>query len=212
MKSRIFLVLWYLLTWFPVPEKVIRDNTTWNREILQPPLWWEGEYIETQHQFTSVHFGKGYTLAYGGCGPIALCNAMLGIGKPLSVDGFLQMLEELQRRGATWFGKFGTHPAALWRYLQGQSLSTARVIGADRRRLEGLEQDADVWITVVFNGRKLRDQLHIVCITRTPEGRFVPHNAAGKAEYATLEESILHISAQGATPIYTIGVRSKPGA
>ena len=166
----------------------------------------EGEYIESQHQFASVRFGKDCSLAYGGCGPIALCNAMLGIGKPLSADGFLQMLEELQRRGVAWFGKFGTHPTALRRYLQGQSLSVAHVTGSDRRGLERLEKDADVWVTVAFNGKRLRDQLHIVCITRTPAGRFVLHNAHGKDEYATLEESISHISAQGAVPIYTIGV------
>lgn len=207
MKNRVFLWLWSVLTWFPVPKKIIFANTAWNRDVLKPPLWQEGEYIETQRQFASVRFGKGYTLAYGGCGPIALYNAMLGLGKPLSVDGFLQMLEELQRRGATWFGKYGTHPTALRRYLQEQNFSTVHVIGADHEGFERLEQNVDVWVTVVFNGKKLSDQLHIVCITRTPEGRFTPHNAHQGGEYVTLEEAVSHISVQGATALYTIGAR-----
>ena len=206
IKSRIFLWLWSVLAWFPVPEEAIRNNTAWNRKMLSESLWREGEFIETQQPFAALRFGKAYTMEYGGCGLIAVHNAMLEVGKPLSADGFLQMTEQLQRKGAAWFGKYGIHPAAIRRYLREQSFSTLHVVGANRKELERLERVADVWIATVFNGRRLKEQLHTVCITRTAEGRYVPHNAYRPGEFASLTEAISHISAHGATALYTIGV------
>lgn len=206
MKSRIFLWLWSVLTWFPVPEKAIRDNTAWNRKMLTESLWREGEFIEIQQPFAALRFGRAYTMEYGGCGLIAVHNAMLEVGKPLSADDCLQMTEQLQRKGAAWFGKYGIHPAAIRRYLKGRSFSTTHVIGASLKELERLEREADVWIATVFNGRRLKEQLHTVCITRTAEGRYVPHNAYQPGEFASLAEAISHISAHGATALYTIGI------
>lgn len=199
--------LWYVLTWFPVSKRVIRDNTEWNRRTLQRPLWRDGEFIETQRPFASLRFGKSCNMAYGGCGFIAVYNAMLGVGRPLSTEEFLRMTEELQRKGAAWSGKYGVYPGAIRRYLMGESLSVRCVVGADSAALKRVEQGADVWIVTVFNGKRLREQLHTVCITKTPEGRFVPHNSYRAGEFAALEEAIRHVSRHGARALYTIAVQ-----
>ena len=90
----------------------------------------------------SLPFGK-VTVGYGGCGPIAVYNAMLTAGQPRSFDAVLSWFREKPRR-TFLHGRLGVLPCQLKACLRhfGFRVKTAR----SSRRIAALSKEADACI------------------------------------------------------------------
>jgi len=205
MKNKLILLGWAVLAWFGASKSCVAANESVNREVLKKEkLWSPGGYIERQSELGALRFGKSFTMAYGGCGLIALYNALVALGQEPSYDDFLGLATDLQCRGVAWFGKYGIHPSALRRWLKKHDYSVKR-LGVTEESFAQNEENYKVFIVTVLNGTGLRNWVHTVCITRVEAG-FVVHNGPYEEAFCTLAEAIKNSSRQGATAIYAMGV------
>ncbi len=207
MKHRLILWGWAVLAWFPVPRRWIKENHVQNEKILQSnQLWTPGSYIEDQSGLKGLRFGKAYTMAYGGCGLIALYNALLALGEPVTPETFLVLAEDFQRRGVAWGGKYGIHPAAIRKWLGKKGYKAEKLVVREAVLFQSQDAYA-VFIATVFNGTKITDGLHTVCITRSERG-FEVHNAPARGPFESLHEALCEMTPKGAVPIYVTGVET----
>lgn len=206
MKNKLILWGWSVLTWFAVPRRIVGEIAAENRAVLQKEeLWPQGGYIEQQAELEALRFGKSYTMAYGGCGLIALYNALVALGAQPSTEVFLELAADLQREGVAWGGKYGIHPKAIAGWLKKHDY-TVKYLGISDEELVENEKKYHVFIVTVLNGAKLRYGMHTVCITRSEAG-FEVHNGPAKGSFNTLLEAVRRSSRQGARAIYAMGVR-----
>lgn len=206
MKNKLLLLGWSVLTWFRVPKRVIREIDATNKEVLQKEeLWQPGGFIERQSALGALRFGKSYTMAYGGCGLIALYNALVALGSGPSCDSFLGLTADLQRKGVAWGGKYGTHPTAILKWLKKNCYAVKR-LGISDADFAQNETEYNVFIVTVLNGPKLTHGMHTVCITKE-QGKFTLHNGPKPGPHATLLEAVSASSNQGARAIYAMGIR-----
>lgn len=205
MKNGLILLGWAVLAWFGLSKADVAANEAVNREVLKKgKLWPYGGYIERQSELGELRFGKSFTMAYGGCGLIALYNALLALGRDASDELFLEVAADLQRSGVAWFGKYGIHPSALRRWLKKHDYCVKR-LGVSEESFAQNEENYKVFIVTVLNGTGLQNWVHTVCITREEAG-FVVHNGPYGEAFSTLAEAIKNSSRQGATAIYAMGV------
>lgn len=205
MKNKLILWGWSVLAWFGLSGSCIAANEAANREVLKKEkLWTQGGYIERQSELGALRFGKSYTMAYGGCGLIALYNALVALGENPSNDVFLELAADLQRRGVAWGGKYGIHPAFIRRWFVRHGYRVRRILVSEEFFAKN-EADYKVFVVTVLNGAGLKNWLHTVCITREEVG-FVVHNGFSGEAFATLQEAVYGSSRQGATAIYAMGV------
>ena len=208
MKKMLILWGWSVLSWFGVSKRVTQANHTVNKEVLiREKLWPQGGYIEKQSELEELRFGKAYTLAYGGCGLIALYNTLVALGEEPSNDIFLKLAEDLQRRGAAWGGKYGIHPTSIRRWFQKHGYKVQKIPVSEESFAKN-EADYKVFVVTVLNGAGLKNWVHTVCITKETAG-FVVHNGPYRESFATLFEAVKKSSRQGATAIYAMGVGSR---
>lgn len=170
MKNRLILFGWSLLALFRVSGKKLWANREANREALRRGTFWRaGEYIENQAQWGEVRFGTSYNMAYGGCGVIAVYNAMKALGLPAATEDMEGLLEYFQRHGAALGGKYGVVPGAIfsfWKKRKLPDMAISRTMTVDAARLDRLGEAGMVFIVTACNGKKLRDWIHTVCITK----------------------------------------------
>lgn len=205
MKNKLILWGWAVLAWFGTSKSSIAANESANREVLKKEkLWPSGGYIEKQSELGALRFGKAFTMAYGGCGLIALYNALVALGQKPSYDIFMELAADLQRRGVAWFGKYGIHPSAIRRWLKKHDYCVKR-LGVSEESFVRNEEKYKVYIVTILNGTGLQNWVHTVCITREEAG-FVVHNGPYGEPFNTLTEAIKNSSRQGATAIYAMGV------
>lgn len=211
MKNRLILWGWWVLTWFGLSEKDIKANNTGNRAVLKKEeLWPRGGYIERQSELGALRFGKSYTIAYGGCGLIALYNALVALGEQPTDEVWLKLADDLQRRGAAWGGKYGIYPGAIRCWLKNHDYAIQRLRVSEESFAQN-EAEYNVFIVTVLNGSGLRNWLHTVCITRQESG-FVVHNGPYGEAFPTLAEAVRNSSRKGATAIYAMGVGRRKDA
>lgn len=87
-------------------------------------------------------FGK-VTVAHGGCGPIAICNALLSMGQPLPLEEILAWFEEKPRR--TFLrGRLGILPCQLKAFLRSRGIRVKTARSA--RRMDRLAREAEACI------------------------------------------------------------------
>ncbi len=205
MKKTLILWGWSILSLFGVSKRTVEANHITNKEVFtKEKLWPQGGYIERQSELTALRFGKAYTIAYGGCGLIALYNTLVALGEKPSHDIFLELAKDLQRRGVAWGGKYGIHPAVIRRWFARHGYGVRRIPVSEESFAQN-EADYKVFVVTVLNGAGLKNWLHTVCITKEESG-FVVHNACYSDAFATLSEAVRKSSRQGATPIYAMGV------
>ncbi len=101
-------------------------------------------YILDQNDLAcaSLPFGK-VTVGYGGCGPIAICNALLSMGQPLPLEEILAWFEEKPRR--TFLrGRLGILPCQLKAFLRSRGIRVKTARSA--RRMDRLAREAEACI------------------------------------------------------------------
>ena len=90
----------------------------------------------------SLPFGK-VTVGYGGCGPIAICNALVSLGQPLPLEEILAWFEEKPRR--TFLrGRLGILPCQLKAFLRSRGIRVKTARSA--RRMDRLAREAEACI------------------------------------------------------------------
>ena len=135
-------------------------------------------YIENQKEWSSVKFGKT-DMAFAGCEIMAVANALMALGNPMSAYEMAGLITYFTAKGAVRGGRFGTSPLALRTCINenGYPVITERV--CTQEHLHELQEKAQVYIAVVYNDRDdIMAQIHTVCITRDGEG-FTTHNRTG---------------------------------
>lgn len=217
MKNRIFLFGWSLLALFRVSGKRIRANSEANRELLRAGVFWKpGEYIENQAQWSGVRFGTKYDMAYGGCSVIAVYNALKSLGQPVTAEDMELLMEYFQRRGAALGGKYGIAPGAILRFLKSRGIEAVEI------RADGQAVFGTTFIATVRCGRRLRDWLHTVCITREGRDQYFIHNGyylaalpgGGSAyrangSFDSLSGAVRCISPKGVVPVMVLAISVK---
>jgi len=208
MKRILILWGWSVLAWFGVSKRLTQANHTVNKEVLtKEKPWSQGGYIEKQSELGALKFGKAYTMAYGGCGLIALFNTLVALGEKPSNEVFLKLSEDLQRRGAAWGGKYGIHPASIRRWFRKNGYRVRRIPVSEESFAQN-EANYEVFVVTVLNGAGLKNWVHTVCITKEGAG-FVVHNGPYSEAFSTLSEAVKKSSRQGATAIYAMGVGNR---
>ncbi len=211
MRRILILLGWRILAWFGTSGKVVKDNEAANREVLnKQKLWPQGGYIEKQSELGDLKFGASYTMAYGGCGLIALYNTLVAFGKAPSYEVFLELAKSLQKRGVAWGGKYGIHPVFIRKWLKRRGYLVKR-IPVTEESFDQNESDYKVFVVTVINGNELKNMVHTVCITKNESG-FTVHNGSYRTAYPTLAKAVANSSWRGAKAIYALGVGDVPKA
>lgn len=220
IRNRLIMLLWWVLALFGVPRRQISANSAVNRAVLEKAEFWRaGEYIENQAQWGEVRFGRRYDMAYGGCGILAVCNALTALGEPVGAEDVVLLMEHFQRRGVAFGGKFGLFPRAIGKFLKKRGWKVLSTATTDPASIDRLGSRGKVFIVTACNSKSLRDQIHTVCITKEGQNRYTVHNgyhmvklADGRKAYCangpfdTLSEAVRHISSKGAVPVLVLGI------
>ena len=98
--------------------------------------------FQNSGRYPVMPFGK-VTVAHGGCGPIAICNALLSMGQPLPLEEILAWFEEKPRR--TFLrGRLGILPCQLKAFLRSRGIRVKTARSA--RRMDRLAREAEACI------------------------------------------------------------------
>lgn len=172
-------------------------------------------FIENQAELSDIIYGRNRkaagSMAFSGCGVIAVWNAMMSLGMNRSGGDFLDMISEFERRYAVAGGKFGSVPSAAANIFKSRGYTPEVTYTRNRKKLDGLGKCHDVFIVTAFNDRRdIRKMLHTVCIEKKDEG-FVIHNGYRREgsrwiksmPYRTLSDAIWHIGADS-VPVSTV--------
>lgn len=225
MSNRVLLEAYRFFSIFRVPgfirEKHYRENSA-RLERTDWDFWTVPDaYIENQSEWGSICFGVGkrQSMAYAGCEILAAYNARKVLGAAVSRQDMAELICSFERRGAALFGKFGVAPTAIAAYFRENGFSVETADGADEPALEAFGRKYTAVIATAFNDKNdITKQIHTVCITKTPQGDYVLHNAYYRDEkgryresvpYQTLREAVGHISRREPKLIYLIGVAGK---
>ena len=97
---------------------------------------------QTDKDYTALPFGK-VTVGYGGCGPIAIHNALVSMGQPMPLSEILAWFEARRRR--TFLrGRLGILPMQLRAFLRSRGVRVK--IARSARRTDRLAREADACI------------------------------------------------------------------
>ena len=215
----VVLAIYRLLSLFPVSQRVILENATWNQKQLEENcegIYAEDDYLENQEVWKQIRFGKKGDVARAGCGVIATYNALYALHAEKKRNKLKDLLPGIisayEKKGAAIGGRWGIAPHAIAVYFKTKGYR----VRAYRRGTDELEQfgtENDVLIATAYNDSdNIMDQLHTVCITKTYD-RYYLHNAAthttSQLGYDSLTDAVNHISHSNPMLISLIGV-SKP--
>lgn len=139
-------------------------------------------FIEDQERLGELRYGAA-TMRWSGCGPIAAANALRALGREAYLP---DVIGELERDGAVFFGAGGTSPYAVRDLLERKGLGTW--ISTEEREFDEMLSQGDVFILLFHFDRKKRLNLHYVCMTRQGKG-FAVHNLSGRGRQAYVRGS-----------------------
>lgn len=206
-----------------IPARQIEENAAANSKILEDAdFFTAGSYIENQSNWKSVRFGFS-TMAYSGCEIMAVYNALLALGKKMTVEDTVELISAFEKKGAVLQGKWGTSPYAIFRYFLRHDYEAVITCSKDAERVNATAECCETLILTAYNNRyDIRNMIHTVSVTRDEKGNFILHNAykknsageyiacAGNGEIRSLREVIRLMSSDGqAAHICIIGI-SRP--
>lgn len=225
MSNRVLLGVYRIFSIFQVPGFIREKHYRENGVRLERTVWdfWSAPdaYIENQCEWESIYFGVGkrQSMACAGCEIIATYNARKALGGTVSRRYMAELIRNYEMRGAALFGKFGVVPTAITAYFRKNGFLVETADGADEPAVEALGRKYNVLIATAINDKNdITKQIHTVCITKTPHGGYVLHNAYYRDEkgryresvpYQTLRDAVGHISRREPKLIYLIGIAGK---
>ncbi len=204
-----------------ISQKTIVAHAKANREELTNTSLYlfQQKFIENQAEWGKVLFGRGRqsTMAYSGCGIIAVCNALIALGKTISPEQVADLISDFEREGAAVGGKFGVSSKAINEYFVRRSYSTILSVDADANTIEEIEKLCEIVLVTAYNDKQdITAYIHTVCITREQNKGYVLHNAYYREHgqwaprqvgMCTLYEAITQIGIN-ASPICVIGIQN----
>lgn len=222
VSNRVVLTVYRSLTVLGVPRFVRRKHLRENRIRLEQPNWrfWHvpDAYIENQSEWQQIRFGVGrrQNMNYAGCEIIATYNARKALGERMSKGDMAELIASYEARGAALFGGFGVAPTLIAAYLGKNGFAVQTADGADGDAVEEIARSHKVMIATAYNDKNdITAQIHTVCITKNPDGKFVLHNAYHRDEkgrfcesrpYDTMQDAVAHLSRREPKLIYLIGI------
>lgn len=193
---------------FSVFRKKTTKNNYENNKNVELKL--EKGFIEDQRQENRLKYGF-FTFSHSGCATAAVFNALLSLGIPEPLPDIISYFE---KRGASFYARFGTAPQAALRLLKKKGLKTKKT--ASSRRFKEVAESSDVILFTIMNDRRrLRSMLHTMCIERKTPSSFTVHNSHGKAEtYESYEEMMASLGDGNgaASGVYMIGIDRDQGS
>jgi len=160
-------------------------------------------YINAQSELKDISYGKT-DLAFGGCGPVALYNALISLDV---VPDFNDIVSYLEKHGAAFGGKLGTSPAALLRYLRKKGFSVSRCTSKQPEKLNEFGRNYDTFITVLFNDAKdLKKGLHFICTVKGSDNLYTCHNPLHTSD--SLHNALSKCSLHPVRNVCTLGIKS----
>lgn len=207
----------------------VKENCIQNRSILEEQanvaeskvFFRPSVFIENQRKWGKVCFGKGYTMAYGGCEIIAVYNALLSLGKELSAGELAELISRFERKGAVWGGMWGVTPQSLKPYFKKLGYVVKKTWSRKEKPINRLGAESNTLIVTSYNNRdNVFDGIHTVNISKDEAGKFHVHNdyryyrdAKGShiyvshGPYDTLYEAVTKLSGGTAASLCVMGVR-----
>ena len=158
-----------------VPGRLREQNRRENDDIWVEKYsrTYAESFIEDQALLKDLKLGKS-DMAYAGCEIIAVYNALLDRKKlEETLPGLISCFE---KKGVVLNGRFGTAPRALARYLR--SIGIGAEYSIRRKDFPLLAERSAVFIVTAYNDyADIMQEIHTVCITKEPDGRFRAHNS-----------------------------------
>ena len=193
-----------------------QENVTEKKAFFRPSV-----FIENQRKWDKVCFGRGYTMAYGGCEIIAAYNALLSLGKELSGSELAELIGRFERKGAVWGGMWGVTPQSLKPYFKKMGYEVKKTWSRREKPINRMGEESDTLIVTFYNnGDDVFDGIHTVNISKDAEGKFHVHNdycyyrdAKGShiyvshGPYDTLYEAVTKLSGGTAASLCVMGVK-----
>lgn len=222
VSNRVLLTGYRLLAVFGIPRFIRRRHVRENRERLEKTNWnfWNEKeaLIENQSEWKNIRFGVGrhLNMCFSGCEIIATFNARKALGDRVSLRDMVALIDAYEAKGAALWGLFGVAPTVIAAYFRKSGFAVQTADGAEEAAVEEIAENHKVLIVTAYHDKKdITAQIHTVCMTREPEGKFVLHNAYHRDEkgrfdksrpYRTFWEALSHLSGREPKLIYLIGL------
>lgn len=120
----------------------------------------------------SFRFGL-FSMAYNGCGVIAVYNAFVYLGRYKPLCEVLYLMEKYK----VIFGIFGWNPYALMK------IKDFSVTGSRRVKNYSVLENAQAFIITSWNGKPFRSGSHTVFCKREESGKLLVYNDYSRDEY-----------------------------
>ena len=211
------IILFYrIVTFFTrVPAKTRALQTELRAEKLSGFNLRDTSYINYQSNLSDIPYGKG-NLGLNGCGPIALFNALMALEQNThnknGLDGFAQIVDHLERKGAALKGKFGTAPQAINSYLKALGYKTGTILSKKATKVNLFSDNYDIFISLICNNSKsIRGGLHFIftekngSLNKEDLSSFTSHNP--EMTGSSLYETLNMCSNNEIRHVYTIGIK-----
>lgn len=158
-------------------------------------------YINQQADLSHIPYGKT-DMSFGGCGPIALYNALLSLNDAKKLNDILNYLE---KNGVAFGAKLGTSPYTLKKYLENNGISTAVCRSKNKIKLNDFAKEHNTFITLIFNDAKsISKGLHFICTVKNDDGTYTTHNPLRTAD--TFYDALSQCSSFKIKNLYTLGM------
>lgn len=158
-------------------------------------------YINQQADLSHIPYGKT-DMSFGGCGPIALYNALLSLGKTKDLNDILNYLET---NGIALGAKLGTSPYTLKKYLNNNGISASVCRSKKDTKLNDFAKKYNTFITLIFNDAKsISKGLHFICTVKNNDGTYTTHNPLRTSD--TLYDALSQCSSFKIRNLYTLGM------
>ena len=200
--NALILLFYRIVTFFTrVPAKTRALNTAVLTPLLHDYSTDKSGFIDNQSDFHGIPYGKG-TLSANGCGPIALYNALIQMNyDKLTLSSVIEFLE---KKGATLYGKYGTSPYAINHFLKSKGFITKLYKGKSSIKLNKFSDKFEAFISLIYNDSgSLKKGLHFICTVKTSDCLFNTHKPFHTADslYNALKlcsnDEILHVCTIG---------------
>lgn len=191
------------------------------KEKANKMIYTAGAYIENQKEWGEVKFGIS-DMAYSGCEIMAIYNALLALGEPVSAQTVTDLIAKYENSGAVLGGKFGSSPHAIEKYFRTHGYGVVTTTSRDRATINKIGKRSDTVIVYAYNNKDdITAQIHTVNITKEKDGSYSVHNAFNQVQnndknkgygpkegFSTLQKAIDAISTNPAS-IDVIGILQK---
>lgn len=185
------------------PASQIEQNKKSNMNHLH--LIKPKEFIENQHSLSDLQMGNK-SIAFCGCGAVAVYNVLLGLFNSVDTRDFLSVIGNFEKKGLTLKGRFGISPTSIRDYFRKNNFHVDSTFSTKPEKINAIGEADDAFVCTIYNKKNnLFGGIHHVAVTKDKNGNFISHNPY--TESKTLSDAINRASLYNGSAFYTIGVK-----